>query len=270
MNFNLKANTLFILFLASALNLNAQTDLSVQEIVDKTYEVYKYLGDDKIATAHMDIKDKNGKIVMERDLLLLRKNEKGTLKQKWYAYFNKPADIRKMVFMAWKNPEKDDNRWLFLPAMDLVKRLSGSDKRSSFAGSQFVYEDVTGRNPALDQHELVTADGDFFEIKSTPIKTSGLEFSYYYTYVNKENFIPMKRVFYDENGESHRVFKTEAFETIQDYHTITSFSMTNVQTGASTFTTYTDIYYNVGIEDKLFSEAYLRRTPRKWMQYGKK
>ena len=118
----------------------------------------------------------------------------------------KPADIRKMVFMVWKNPEKDDDRWLFLPAMDLVKRLAGSDKRSSFAGSQFVYEDVTGRNPNLDNHELIKTTDEYYEIKSEPKDPSDVEFSYYYTYVDKATFVPMKRVFFDKNGDEHMSF----------------------------------------------------------------
>ncbi len=256
-------------FLFLTLSSNAQ-NMSADEIMMKSHKTYKYLGDDGVAMANMDIKDSKGKTIMNRELLLIKKNVGSGVKQKWYAYFKRPADIRKMVFMVWTNPEKDDDRWLFLPAMDLVKRLAGSDKRSSFAGSQFVYEDVTGRYPKLDQHELIKSSGEYFEIKSMPKNDSGVEFSYYMTYVDKSNFLPMKQVYFDKNGEAHRTFECHKVEDIQGFPTTSEFSMTNVQTGESTYTTYSGVKYNVGIDDKLFTEARIRKTPRKWLKLFKK
>ena len=117
---------------------------SADDIFMTAYKNVKYQGQDRAAKTHMELRNGSGKVIMERDLLVLRKNVEGSLEQKWYAYFNRPADLRKMVFLAQKNTEDDDDRWIYLPSMDLVKRLAGSDKRSSFAGSQFVYEDITG------------------------------------------------------------------------------------------------------------------------------
>ena len=249
-------------------NMTAQ-DLSIDEIVMNTFKAEKYLGDDRVTMVNMDIKNSDQDVVMEREFLLIKKNVGNGLKQKWYTYFKKPADIRKLVFMVWKNPEEDDDRWLFLPAMDLVKRLAGSDKRSYFVGSQFVYEDVTGRSQYLDNHELVKTTDKFYEIKSTPKSTSGEDFQYYYTYVDKTTFIPMERTYYDNNGDSHRVFKTTKVETIQDFPTIVEFSMTNTQTGESTDVVFSGLKYNVGVDDKLFTEAQIRKTPRKWLKYFK-
>ncbi len=266
---NLLSFNLLVCFLFLVSGSNAQ-NLSADEIMMKAHRAYKYLGDDGITMANMDIKDSKGKIIMNRELLLIKKNVDSGKKQKWYAYFKKPADIRKMVFMVWTNPEKDDDRWLFLPAMDLVKRLAGSDKRSSFAGSHFVYEDVTGRYPKLDTNELVESSGEYYEIKSIPKKKSGVEFSYYYSYVDKSNFLPMKQVYYDKNGEVHRVFECHKVGVIQNFPSTLEFSMTNVRTGESTYTTYSGVQYNVGIDDKLFTESRLRKTPRKWLKLFKK
>lgn len=251
-----------------AISINAQTP-SAEVIADKTAMSYKYLGDDFITMAHMNLRDAKGKTIMERELLLMRKNVKGTLQQKWYAYFKKPADIRKMVFMAQKNPGESDDKWVFLPAMDLVKRLAGSDKRSSFAGSQFVYEDVTGRDPKLDNHSLVSSDGEYYEFRSTPKSSKGVEFSYYVTWSNKNHFKPMRRVFYDKRGNALKEYKAEKVESIQGLETITEFSMTDLRTGESTYTVYSDFKYNVGIDDKVFTESQIKRSPRKWLKYNK-
>ncbi|WP_299886019.1 outer membrane lipoprotein-sorting protein [uncultured Lacinutrix sp.] len=267
MTFN---KTFFVLlFLCSFAMQNTQAQ-NVEDIVNKANKVFKYNGDDRINVVNMDIKNKNGKVVMNRELVLIRKNDASGLGQKWYSYFKKPADIRKMVFMVWKNTKKDDDRWIYLPAMDLVKRLAGSDKRSSFVGSQFVYEDVTGRLPKLDTHELIKTTDDYYEVKSTPKNTSAVEFSYFYTWIDKKTFVPTKRVYYDKNGDKQREYRVDKVEKIQNYDTITAFSMTNIQTGESTYVNYIDIKYNVGIPDNIFTETYLRRVPRKWVSYNKK
>jgi len=257
---------LFSILLLSLLTLGATAqELTIDQIIDKANNAYRYLGKDVKSKAHMDIRDKNGNTIMERELIILRKNT-GGLKQKWYAYFQKPADIKRMVFMAWKNGEKDDDRWLYLPALDLVKRLSGSDKRSSFAGSQFAYEDVTGRDPRADKQELLGDDGKVYHVKSTPIDVGSVEFSYYEIWIDKGTFLPIKTTLYDKSGDEYKQYEMLDYKDIQGYPTITKFSMTNLQSGESTIATMSDIKYDNGIPENIFSEASLRRAPRKYLR----
>lgn len=251
--------------MSSSMSVMAQ-QLSADDIMNEAYRNFKYQGDDRSVMANMALKNKNGKVIMERELLVLRKNEEGSLSQKWYTHFLKPADLRKMVFLSIKNPEEDDDRWLFLPSLDLVKRLAGSDKRSSFAGSQFVYEDITGRIPNLDNHSLSESSGESYVVTSTPKNSKSLEFAYYKTYVDKESMLPSQQVFYSSNDKVLKTFKIEKTEVIQGFNTVTSFSMTDNETGESTYTTYSNIKYNVGVEDKIFTESYIKRSPRKWLK----
>jgi len=254
---------ILLIFVISG-TLSGQT-LTIDEIITKANHSYRYLGDDVKANALMEIKDNSGKIIMTRELVILRKNGKG-LEQYWYAYFKKPADIKRMVFMAHKKDNKDDDRWLYLPAMDLVKRLSGADKRGSFAGSQFAYEDVTGRSPDADTHSLVSSDGDSYHIKSVPKDLGSVEFAFYEIWIDKETFLPSKTILYDKSNEPYKEYKMLAHENIEGFETITQFSMTNLQTGESTLATMSDIKYNQGIPDRIFTEASLRRAPRKFLR----
>lgn len=254
--------TLYILMLT--LTLSAQ-DMTIDQIVLKANETYRYLGDDVKSTALMEIKDASGKTVMTRELIILRKDMEG-FSQKWYAYFTKPADIKKMVFMAWKNDGGEDDRWLYLPALDLVKRLSGADKRSSFAGSQFAYEDVTGRDHRDDTHVLLGNDGGTYHIKSTPKDAAEVEFAYYESWVDKKTFLPKKTVLYDKSNKAYKQFDNLETTIIQGYPTLTKFSMTDLRNGESSVATMSDIEYNIGLPDNVFSEAYLRRAPRKYLR----
>ena len=63
-------------------------------------------------------------------------------------FFKSPADVKDTAFLTYdyKNPAKDDDQWLYLPALKKVKRIPSSDKSSSFMGSDFSYYDMTDRD----------------------------------------------------------------------------------------------------------------------------
>ena len=127
----------FLLVYAGA--LHAAQD--VNEIIDHANKVSYYAGDDGRADVKMTIVDDQGRKRI-REFVIRRHDVSEGREQKFYVYFKEPSDVRKMVFMVHKNITKDDDRWLYLPALDLVKRIAASDKRTSFVGSNFFYEDV--------------------------------------------------------------------------------------------------------------------------------
>lgn len=255
--------TLLSFILLSSSSIIAQ---DAQAIMEKAYQVARNQGEDQKILAHMDIQDKNGNTMMERELIVLRKNVKGSKDQKWYAYFKKPADIRKMVFMVWKHADKDDDRWLFLPAMDLVKRLASSDKRSSFAGSQFYYEDITGRYPHEDKHTYIQSANGHHEIKSIPKDAGEVEFAYYISFIGTKHHLIHRRVFYDDRGHALREYTLLDHDIVQGYPTYKQFSMKDLTSGNETITTYKDVAYDLGLPDDIFTEKSLRRAPRKWLR----
>ena len=91
-----------------------------------------------------------------REMTMLRKNfgEIGG-DQKYFMYFFQPADVKDMTFMVYKYHGKDADRWLFVPSISMVRRIAAKDKHSSFVGSDFTYEDVSGRNLQEDAHSIV-------------------------------------------------------------------------------------------------------------------
>ena len=112
-----------------------------------------YVGDDGRAEVHMNLVDKKGRERV-RQFTMLRWDKEDGGEQRYYTYFQKPADVRRTTFMVIKHQNKDDDRWIYIPAVDLVRRISANDKNSSFVGSDFSYEDVSGRHWLDDTHEL--------------------------------------------------------------------------------------------------------------------
>ena len=240
--------------------------MDVSEIVAKANHAAYYQGEDGRARVKMVITDKQGR-KRTRDFTILRKDTKsGDSDQKFYVYFNRPADVSKTVFMVWKHVKADDDRWLYLPALDLVKRIAATDERTSFVGSDFFYEDVSGRNTTEDTHTLLETSDNYYVVKSTHKKADLVEFSFYKSYIHKTSFIPVKIEFFDNRGEKYREAAAEKVETIQENQTVTQGSMTDLRSGSKTVLTYSGVQYDIGLPDDIFTERYLRTPPTDYLK----
>lgn len=257
----------------AATAVGAQTP-SVDEIVHRANLAAYYHGKDGRAEVQMTITDSQGR-ERDRRMIILRRDEADTdalednaywSEQKYYVYFRRPSDLNRTVFMVWKHLQSDDDRWLYLPSLDLVRRISATDKRNSFVGSDFFYEDVSGRNIDLDEHELKETTDTYYVVKSIPKNPDNVEFSWYESYIHKDSFIPVQIDFYKADGEKYREAKALAVETIQGYPTVTRSQMSSLETGSKTVMEYLSVDYDVGLPEDIFTERYLRRAPREYLR----
>jgi len=247
---------------AAAFASIAFAELSVDEIVNKANEAAYYAGDDGRAEVEMTITDKNGSTRTRKFSILRMDTENGT--QKFYVYFKEPADLYKQVFLVWKEVAegKNDSRWMWLPALNLKREIAPGDKRTSFVGSDFVYEDVSGRNLTEDTHELVETTASQYVIKNTPKNPGDVEFAYYTVRIDKDTFLPRKAEYYDKNGKLYRIVEATGVETIQGFPTVTESVVQDLNSGGSTVNRFTNVEYNIGLNENIFTERFLRRPPR--------
>lgn len=246
---------------------------SVEEIVAKANHVAYYQGKDGRARVKMTITDAKGG-TRTRELILLRRDQEAEGEQevdgdqKFYAYFEKPADLNRMVYLVWKHiaPDKDDDRWLYQPDLDNVKRIAASDKRTSFVGSHFFYEDVSGRALTEDVHELIQTNDTYYVLKNTPKDPKGVEFGSFEMWIHRATFLPVQTIYYDKQGQKYRQYTAEKVERIQGYLTVTKATMSDLTDGSKTAIEYSEVKYDLGLPDDIFTERYLRRAPTRYLQ----
>ena len=258
----------------SATSIAAQEEVNktpnVQDIVEKANLAAYYQGDDGKSRVSMVIANEQGQ-ERNREFNILRKDIADGGDQNYYVYFMRPADVRGMVYMVHKHAgmDTDDDRWLYMPALDLVKRIAASDKRTSFAGSDFLYEDVSGRSLDADTHELSDETDGVYIVKNIPERPESVEFSYYNVHISKENWLPVKMEFYDKHGKVYRTIESVTVKNIEAekdgetvvYPTVVKSVVKDLNRKSTTTMEFSDIEYNIGLGD-LFSERYLRRPPR--------
>ncbi len=253
-----------VLFFAIGGNVWAG-DLSADEVVSRANIASYYAGQDGISDVKMTITDAQGR-KRNREFRILRYNVAEGAEQKFFVYFYKPADVARMVYMVWKNMDRDDDRWLYLPALDLVRRIAASDNRSSFVGSHFVYEDVSGRGVTADIHEIIETTDRYYRVRNRPKNSQGVEFAYYDVWIRAEDFLPYQSEYYDSADNVIRKIEAVTIEEIQGKPTVVASVVTDFERGGQTMMEFSNVRYDVGLAENIFEERYLRRPPMEWMR----
>ena len=264
----------FCLFVLSQSVSTAQK-MSADEIVAKYYDAFYSQANDMKAKVNMDLISKSGK-TRNRKMVMLRKDFGDKGNQKYFIYFYEPGDVRRTSFLVWKYPDTDDERWMYIPSVDLVKKIAAKDKRSSFIGSDFTYEDISGRDVQSDTHKLLKEetikDRDCYVVESLPKEK--VEYTKRISWVDKKTFLPIKEEYYDVQNELYRVFHGDEIADITSgegekakvYPTVLQRTMENVKKKHKTVVTFSDVQYEAGIEDSIFTERFLRKPPTKWIK----
>jgi hypothetical protein len=108
-------------------------------------------GDDQTSDMEMILIDKNKKQRIRKLAMFSKDKGNDTLR---LMFFLQPADVKDTSFLTYDydDPGKDDDQWLYLPALRKTKRIASSDKSGSFMGSDLNYSDMTDRN--LEDYEF--------------------------------------------------------------------------------------------------------------------
>ncbi len=240
---------------------------SADEIIKRSLESFYYAGDSMRTRVSMKLINRDGN-VRQRDMTVLRLNLGNSGDQRYYIYFHGPADIRGTSFLIWKYPTRDDDRWIYVPTLKQVKRISVDDKRSSFVGSDFTYEDVSGRDLDDETHVFLREE-EFggrptFVVESKP-KMPG-DYSRRVSWIDRQRWLPLKEEYFDARNEPLRTFTADTVEQISGLWAVTARTMKNLQSGHRTEVQLRSTEYRVGITPDIFTERYLRDVPVQWVR----
>lgn len=132
---------LLVFFFIATSSVQGQALTDADEIIVRANQAAYYAGKDGRSEARMIIKDAQGR-EQRRQFTVLRRALEMDGDQEFLVSFSRPSDVRGTVYLVKKHVGADDDRWLYLPGLDLVKRISAGDERTSFVGAHYFYEDV--------------------------------------------------------------------------------------------------------------------------------
>jgi outer membrane lipoprotein-sorting protein len=184
--------------------------------------------------------------------------------------FQTPADVKGTKTLLVENSGKDDDIWVYLPAMKKVRRLVASNKKDSFVGTDFSYGDVIGHRVADWNHKLVkeetVAGRPCYLIESTPKTPDVAENSGYSKRIgciDKESFIAVKGELFDNGGQLLKKVSASDLTRVDEKNNKwqpMTLEAQNVQTGHRTIIEFRNFKANVGVKDELFTTRTLEKN----------
>ncbi|MCK4289021.1 MAG: outer membrane lipoprotein-sorting protein [Bacteroidales bacterium] len=180
-------------------------------------------------------------------------------------FFLSPADVKGTAFLTWEydNTDKEDDRWLYLPAMKKTRRISGtSAKKDYFMGTDFTYDDMGSRNVDEDTHKRLreekSDDYDCWVIESKP-KDSKDMYSKKVSWIRKDCLFARKVEFYDKMGNLLKTLTISNIKKIDGFWTAQKMHIINHQTNHQTILLISEVQYNIEIGESLFTVSNLEK-----------
>ena len=253
----MKRFTLMAALLVAAAQMNAQTGRDiVQRVKDRPD------GNTRYAEMQLTLVKKNGD-KRDRKMVSWAMDERKDTKK--IMFFTYPGDVKGTGFLTWDydQADKEDDKWLYLPAMKKTRRISGaSSKTDYFMGTDFTYDDMGGRNVDEDTHKLLREemrDGHKCWVVESVPKDAREIYSRKLTWIRQDCDTAVYVEFYDKLDKLHRVMTVQDVQKVQGFWTVMKMEMKNVQNGHSTQITVTGPKYDIAVDKSLFTVAKLEK-----------
>jgi len=253
---------------SGALGAAEYSAAEVMRMVDERYD-----GDSSIAEITMVLIDRRDRQRV-RDLKLYSKDY--GVDTKTLSLFESPADIRGTAYLNfdWKESLRDDDSWLYLPALQRVKRLASSDTSDSFLGSDFTYADINGIEVDwydynfINESEIVDDEECWVieiipkpEFKDRAEEATG--YSKMQSWISKEKLIQIRGQVWELRGNRVKFFTSSEIEQIEGIWTVKRLqaitTRNNRQEHASVLQ-INSIDYNVSVADELLTTEAMQRS----------
>lgn len=173
-----------------------------------------------------------------------RRGRKSTLvfkgiSRRWKGYltkalvrFSAPPDLAGAGFLQTEQDDRDDDRFIYLPALKRSRRVAGSQRSNAFMGTDFNYADLDRRDWRQGKYKLRkdTKIGKFpcYHVTIIPTRRDS-PYSRIEIDVRKDNWVPLKIEHYDKAKVLYKVLKVFRLRRIKGQWFITKSQMNNLK-----------------------------------------
>ena len=225
-------------------------------------------GDNRLADMQMTLIDKNGNQRVRQISSSIKDFGEDTYRM---MLFQAPADVQGTGFLTYDYDDntRDDDQWLYLPALRKTKRIASNDKSGSFMGSDLNYSDMTSRN--LEDYdftllkETTLGDNKLWVIESIPRSEDVIDETGYkkaVLLVRQDNYVVVRGIYWTDKGNKQKYYDMSGLELIDGIWSPTRVTMTSKagkQVVHKTELLFTNIRYNQDLDAAQFTVRQLER-----------
>ena len=229
--------------------------LSGTEILNQLDETMR--ADNKYMEQNMIIVSAGGS-ERSRDMAIWSSVENDT--EKMLVRFLTPADVAGTGLLL-----EDDDMWLYLPALNNIRRISGSARQGDFMGSDLTYEDMESLGTAGfgDDYEADLTDEVIYEereaflLELKPIEADS-SYSKLEIKVDSEYWLPLKIDYYEED-ELVKTLVTSEHAVLDGRWTAQRLEMSDHRDGTRTILIVNEVDYSSEVKSEIFTTRNLER-----------
>lgn len=241
----------------TAMAVRAET-LSGRDIIDRAYQNSSGFNDMTHRIRMVLIDEKGAR--SEREMLLKARVDANTSQS--LSIFTAPQREKGIALLTTSQRE-DDEQWLYLPSTKRLKRITGSNRTSSFRGSEFTFEDLSDQKPDHYRFERVGEEpcGEMlcYVVDRFPGPEQESSYSKTRMWIDTRHFRPIKADFYDASGKHLKTLQAYDYVQFEDrFWNPSRLVMTNVNTRRATELVSVDLKINTGLKASEFTELAIR------------
>lgn len=206
--------------------------------------------DDQQMAISVTITDNSGQETGKKLVMYQKGSEKRLI------FFTAPADDRGIGFLSLPGNEM----YMYLPAYSTVKKIASHVRNSSFAGTDFAYEDMDIVNYSQMYDYTVESETDSMITLILTLK-DGKVSTYHKLSMNviKDLDFPVSIEYYNKQGKHLKTLIYSDIEKENDYVYALKAKMVNISTGSVSVMTMSDVHLNTGLSDDFFTVRTLER-----------
>ncbi|MCK5148109.1 outer membrane lipoprotein-sorting protein [bacterium] len=237
-----------------------------RQIMDKAYKATRLAGAEAIST--MTIIDSKGRERIRKIAQITKLTDNGKTEKKLIRFLS-PADVKGTGLLTFDHDDKDDDMWLFMPALRKTRRIVSSEKSKSFMGSEFSYADINP--PTLDDFTFkLLAEEDVngetcWKIEMLPVNEDIADengFSKRISWIAKSDNMNRKSIYYDLDDELLKeltVYEIKLLDPVNKKYRAMHLEMINVQNDRKSILKIDQIQFSPQVKDDFFTTRYLER-----------
>ena len=177
--------------------------------------------------------------------------------------FDQPRDVQGTALLIHSHIESPDDQWLYLPALERVRRISASTSSGSFMGSEFSYEDMSSSEVEEYTYKYL-GDEPCGELTCTITELVPVDdksgYSRKVVWQDTTELRTWKMELYDRRELHLKTLTFAAYHEYEDrFWRAGEQTMVNNLTGASTVLRMTDFEFGSNLDESEFTQTALRR-----------
>ena len=234
--------------------------LSPKEIVQRSLEHDHWGLSGAVVKAQAVLLDRRGR---KRQLVFraISKKWKGHL-TKSLVRFHQPPDLAGAGFLQVQNDKRDDDRFIYLPALKRTRRVAASQRSTAFMGTDFNFADIDRRDWRQGRYKA----GKDTTIARFPCHVVSVfpgrkdsPYSKIVVAIRKDNFVPLRIRLFDRGGAHAKTLEVSQVRRVSGKWFISKSRMKDHKNKRSTTLHLVQIKPTADIPDSRFSTKSLER-----------